>query len=196
MRDNRNSGKGTRFMARRAAAIAADLLLLFFVVSVARTESLQIASRSVTQSEGTISRETVVTIEGVEGPPKPQSETKPELKPAKPDAQPEGQVRPELQAKPEPQVRPERAVKPEIQTKPEGQWSVQVRASQVQSESFGLAKRLKDKGYDAHVVEGQVQGQIWYRVRIGHFVTKQEAQALLNTLKSKEGLSGTFLVGP
>lgn len=112
-------------------------------------------SQSVTKSEGTISRETIVTIEGREAPPKPKSEVK-----------------------------------------PEGRWSVQVKASQIQSDSLGLAKKLKDKGYDTKVVEAQVQGRTWYRVNVGHFVTKQEAQVLLNILKSKEGLGGAFLVGP
>ncbi len=177
-------------MFRQSLATAADLLFLVVFVSAARTESFQIASRSVTQSEGTISRETVVTTGGVEAPPKAESDVKSEGQ-AKPEGQikPEGPVRSEGQTKPEGQIRSEQA-------KPKGQWSVQVRASQVQGESFGLAMKLKDKGYDAHVVEGQVQGQTWYRVRVGHLVTKQEAEALLNALKSKEGLTGTFLVGP
>jgi len=143
------------FVVRQTAAISANFLFLFLSASVARTEWLQIASQSVTQSEGTISRETIVTVESPEPPPKPKSEAK-----------------------------------------PEGQWAVQVRASQTRSDSLGLAKKLKAKGYDAQVVEGQIQGRTWYRVHVGHFVTKQEAQALLNMLKSKEGLSGAFLVGP
>ncbi len=142
-------------VVRHTAAITANFRFLFFLVSVARTEWIEIASQSVTQSEGTISRETIVTVESPEPPPRPKSEAK-----------------------------------------PEGQWAVQVRASQIQSDSLGLAKKLKAKGYDAQVVEGQIQGRTWYRVHVGHFVTKQEAQALLNTLKSKEGLSGAFLVGP
>jgi cell division protein FtsN len=133
----------------------ADFLFFFFLASVARTEVLEIASQSVTKSEGTISRETIVTVEGPEAPPKPKSEVK-----------------------------------------PEGRWSVQVKASPIRSESFGLATKLKDKGNDTQVVEAQVQGRTLYRVRVGHLATKQDAQALLNLLKSKEGLGGAFLVGP
>lgn len=155
------------FVVRQTAAISANFLFLFLSASVARTEWLQIASQSVTQSEGTISRETIVTVESPEPPPKPKSE-----------------------------VKSKNELKPESAVKPEGQWSVQVRASQIQSDSLGLAKKLKAKGYDTEVVEAQIQGRTWYRVHVGHFVTKQEAQALLNTLKSKEGLSGAFLVGP
>jgi cell division septation protein DedD len=59
-----------------------------------------------------------------------------------------------------------------------------------------LAKKLKDKGYDTHVAEARSHGRMWYRVRVGHFATKHEAQALLNILKSKEGLGSAFLVGP
>ena len=118
-------------------------------------ELLEMVSQSVTKSEGTISRETMVTIEGLEAPPKPKSEIK-----------------------------------------PEGQWAVQIRASQIQRDTLGLANKLKDKGYHTQVVEAQVQGRTWYRVRVGHFATKQEAQALLNILKSKEGFGGAILVGP
>ena len=149
---------------RKIAAITADFLFLIVFVSVARTAGLELASQSVTQSEGTISRETIVTVEKPEPAPKPKAELKPE------------------------------GHKSEVG--PERQWSVQVKASQIQSESLGLAKKLKNKGYNTQVVEAQIQGRTWYRVRIGRFATQQEAQALLTTLKSKEGLSGAFLVGP
>ncbi len=159
-------GKKTEshLVMRKIAEITARILFLFFFVLVARTDRVVIASQSVTQSEGTISRETIVTVERPEPPQKSKSELKPE------------------------------SHKSEV--KSERQWSVQVRASQIQSESSGLAKKLKDKGYDTEVVEAKVQGRTWYRVHVGHFATQQEAQALLNTLKSKEGLSGAFLVGP
>jgi cell division septation protein DedD len=159
------------FVVRRTATIIADFLFLFFFVSLARTELLAIASQSVTKSEGAISRETFVAVEGVEAPPKPNVEVKPETKPlAKPEAKPEA--------------------------KPKGQWSVQVNASRNQTDSLKLAKKLKDKGYDTQVVEAHVQGRTWYRVRVGHFATKQDAQALLNILKSKEGLGRALLIGP
>ncbi len=149
---------------RRIAAVTLNFLFLLCFVSPARTDWLQVASQSVTQSDGTISRETIVTVEKPEPAPKPKTEVKPEDHKA--------------------------------EVKPQRRWSVQVRASQIQSESSGLAKKLKDKGYDTEVVEARVQGRTWYRVHVGHFATQQEAQALLNTLKSKEGLSGAFLVGP
>jgi cell division septation protein DedD len=170
-----DSGRSDRakdnFLVRRTAAITAAFLLLFFFVSLARTELLEMASQSVTKSEGTISRETIVTTEGIKAPPKPKGEAKPLAKPiAKPEAKPVA--------------------------KPEGQWSVQVSASRIETESLKMAKRLKDKGYDTRVVETRSQGHTWYRVRVGHLATKREAQALLNILKSKEGLGGAFLVGP
>jgi cell division septation protein DedD len=162
-------------------------LLVFFLASLARTELLEMASQSVSKSEGTISRETIVTTEGNKAPPKPKGNAKPLEKPeAMPVARP--LEKPEAMPVARPVAKPE--------AKPKGQWSVQVSASRVQSDSSKLAKKLKDKGYDTQVVETRSHGRMWYRVHVGHLATKQEAQALLNLLKSKEGLGGAFLVGP
>lgn len=183
----RSSKAKENILVRRTATIAAVLLLLVFFTSLARTDWLEMASQSVTKSEGTISREIVVTTEGINAPPRPKGEAKPEAKPlAKPEAKPIAR----------PVVKPEGTPVAKPEAKPQGPWSVQVKASQIQSESLGLAKKLKNKGYDTQVVEAQIQGRTWYRVRVGHLATKQEAQALLNTLKSKEGFVGAFLVGP
>lgn len=141
------------------------------------------ASQSVTRSEGTISRETIVTTEGIKAPPNPKSEALPR---AKPEANPVEQ----------PAAKPEAKTAARVEPKPEGQWSVQVGASRIQTDALRLAKKLKAKGYDTHVAEGRSQGRAWYRVRVGHLATKHEAQVLLNILKSKEGLGGAFLVGP
>jgi DedD protein len=72
-------------------------------------------------------------------------------------------------------------------------WTVQVKSSPDKKYADGWADRLKTKGYDAFVVDADVKGQTWYRVRVGHFAARQEAEALRSTLESKEGLSGSFL---
>jgi cell division protein FtsN len=132
-----------------AAGTLTALLPLAFCLS-AKGENLQLASGPVlTKSEGTISREVVITVEESSKP-----------------AQPE---------------------------KPKGGWSVQVRAFSSRNESLKLSKTLQHKGYDAYVVEALVGGQTWYRVRIGNMATRDEAQALLKTLKSKESFNDAFL---
>jgi DedD protein len=72
-------------------------------------------------------------------------------------------------------------------------WTVQVKSSPEKKYADSWADRLKTKGYDAFVVDADVKGQTWYRVRVGHFAARQEAEALRATLESKEGLSGSFL---
>jgi DedD protein len=72
-------------------------------------------------------------------------------------------------------------------------WTVQVKSSPDKKYADSWADRLKTKGYDAFVVDADVKGQTWYRVRVGHFAARQEAEALRATLESKEGLSGSFL---
>jgi DedD protein len=84
---------------------------------------------------------------------------------------------------------------PEAQTakaemaKREGPWAVQVTAYSIENEAKALAKKLKDKGYDAYVVTSQVKGRAWYRVRVGHLETRDQAQQLQETLKQKENLT-------
>ena len=76
---------------------------------------------------------------------------------------------------------------------PELLWTVQVKSSPGKKIADIWADRLKTKGYDAFVVETDIKGQTWYRVRVGRLATRQEAEALRSTLESQEGLSGAFL---
>jgi len=72
-------------------------------------------------------------------------------------------------------------------------WSVQVNAFVRQENSRSLTKRLKDKGYDAYVVSTKIDGQTWYRVRVGHLATQEEAKPLLQTLQKKEKYTKAFI---
>ncbi len=72
-------------------------------------------------------------------------------------------------------------------------WTVQIKSSPDKKFADNWADRLKAKGYDAFVVDADVKGQTWYRVRVGHFAAREEAEALRATLESKEGLSGSFV---
>lgn len=73
---------------------------------------------------------------------------------------------------------------------------MQVRAFSSRNESTELSKKLQHKGYDAYVVEAPAGRQTWYRVRVGNVTTREEAQALLKVLKSKEGFNDAFLAQP
>jgi len=72
-------------------------------------------------------------------------------------------------------------------------WTVQV-ASLVQSrDAEGIAKKLKDKRYDAYVVAAEVKSKLWHRVRVGQGVELAEAVELRKTLKGKENFDQAFI---
>jgi len=97
--------------------------------------------------------------------------------------------------KPSPAARQEQGQKTEAVKKDSAEqvWTVQIKSSPDKKDADRWVDRLKAKGYDAFVVEGDVKGQTWYRVRVGHFAARQEAEALRTALESQEGLSGGFL---
>jgi cell division protein FtsN len=97
--------------------------------------------------------------------------------------------------KPSPVARQEQLQKMEAVKKDSAEqaWAVQIKSSPDKKFADAWADRLKAKGYDAFVVEGDVKGQTWYRVRVGHFAARADAEALRTDLESKEGLSGGFL---
>jgi cell division septation protein DedD len=74
----------------------------------------------------------------------------------------------------------------------EGPWFVQVKALPNEALAANLTKRLNEQGYDAYVVRANVNGQTWYRVRVGHWPTRQKATTMLRTLQVSEGFLDAF----
>jgi cell division septation protein DedD len=72
-------------------------------------------------------------------------------------------------------------------------WTIQVKSSTDRTFADNWVDRLKAKGHEAYMVEADVKGQTWYRVRVGQLNTRQEAETLQSTLEAQEGLGGTFL---
>jgi general secretion pathway protein D len=97
---------------------------------------------------------------------------------------------PEPESKAAPEIAPENsaAIGPEARKAETTArvWTVQVDAYPDELSSRMVAQRLKQKGYDAYVVLTNVKGREWYRVRVGHFVTRSEAKELLEDLQNKE----------
>jgi cell division septation protein DedD len=100
-----------------------------------------------------------------------------------------GSSAPEIKKEAPAQKMPEAQTAKAEMAKREGPWAVQVTAYSIENEAKALAKKLKDKGYDAYVVTSQVKGRAWYRVRVGHLETRDQAQQLQETLKQKENLT-------
>jgi cell division septation protein DedD len=66
-----------------------------------------------------------------------------------------------------------------------GDFAVQVAALNAREEAEGVAKRLATKGYEAYVVPPG-NGAVMYRVRVGHFKTRREAEPVSAKLQKEE----------
>ena len=71
-------------------------------------------------------------------------------------------------------------------------WTVQVNAFPDEKSAKTLVDRLRDKGYNAYLSESRIQGRVWYRVRVGRFESRDEAEKTQESLKRKEHLAKAF----
>ena len=80
-----------------------------------------------------------------------------------------------------------------VERKQTGQgWTVQVNAFPDAQSAKIWVDRLKNKGYNAYVTEVRVKDKIWYRVRVGHYESRAEAEKVEETLKNKENFTKAF----
>jgi len=71
-----------------------------------------------------------------------------------------------------------------------GLWSVQVAAFKTQAQADGLQKQLKQAGLDAYVASAVAsEGQTNYRVRVGTFKSKAEAQRMAERVRGERSLA-------
>jgi cell division septation protein DedD len=71
-------------------------------------------------------------------------------------------------------------------------WTVQVNAFPDENSAKTWVDRLRDKGYNAYLSESRSQGRVWYRVRVGRFESRDEAEKTQESLKRKEHLAKAF----
>jgi cell division septation protein DedD len=71
-------------------------------------------------------------------------------------------------------------------------WTVQVNAYPDERSAKQLVDRLKNRGYNAVITEARNQGKVWYRVRVGRYGSREEADKAMEDLKSKEKLEKAF----
>jgi septal ring-binding cell division protein DamX len=76
---------------------------------------------------------------------------------------------------------------------PAAMWTVQIAASLAKESSAQQLDRLKAKGYDGYIVETERDGRVWYRVRVGHFGSRAEAETLRSRLQTQEGFQNAFI---
>ena len=71
-------------------------------------------------------------------------------------------------------------------------WYVQANAFPDEKSGKVSVDRLKNKGYNAHLMEARNNGKLWYRVRVGEFSSREEAERIADILKSKENFPKAF----
>jgi cell division protein FtsN len=81
---------------------------------------------------------------------------------------------------------------PPENTNDAGKWTVQVNAFPDERSAQSWVDRLKNKGYNAYVTEIRSKGRTWYRVRVGRYGSREEADRIAEALKSKENLPKAF----
>jgi cell division septation protein DedD len=72
-------------------------------------------------------------------------------------------------------------------------WAVQVMATPDRGVATVWIEKLKAKGYEAFVVEAEIDGKTWYRVRLGNFKTRRDAETLGALVRLKEGFHDAFV---
>lgn len=111
--------------------------------------------------------------------------------PAPPAAKPT----PQANATPAAAQETKAAAQPPAGPAAEGQWkhALQAMASPVEGEANAFAERLKTAAIPAYVVRAEVNGHVWYRVRVGRFATAEEAQRYGAEARSRARAAGVAL---
>jgi general secretion pathway protein D len=65
-------------------------------------------------------------------------------------------------------------------------YTLQVASMQTAEAAGQLINQLNGKGYAAYMVRSEVEGTVWYRIRIGYFATKKDASAIIDRLKADQ----------
>lgn len=91
-----------------------------------------------------------------------------------------------------PRVAKVEETKPPVKTTlkpPAGRYTVNVASFREKARAERLMKELDGKGYRAFVAKSALPKKgTWYRVSVGRFSSREEAQAFAKTLKEKEGM--------
>lgn len=65
-------------------------------------------------------------------------------------------------------------------------YTLQVASVQSREKAERLLEQLTGQGYAAYMVRSDVDGQTWFRIRIGYFTTQQEAQPIVSRLRAEQ----------
>ena len=88
---------------------------------------------------------------------------------------------------------PNAVATPAVRTGARGDWSVQVSATRDPRTADAILRRLKTKGYEAFVLKVRRRGETFYRVRVGHYASLEEAQQVVTRLRREPGVPEAFV---
>ena len=71
-------------------------------------------------------------------------------------------------------------------------WRAQVNAFPDERSAKQIVDRLKNKGYNAYVTEVQNRGKSWFRVSVGKYNSREEADKIVEVLRTKENFPKAF----
>jgi cell division septation protein DedD len=72
-------------------------------------------------------------------------------------------------------------------------WRAQVNAFPDDRSAKQIVDRLRNKGYNAYVTEVENRGRTWYRVNVGKYQTREEADKVAEVLRTKENYTKAFV---
>jgi cell division septation protein DedD len=72
-------------------------------------------------------------------------------------------------------------------------WRAQVNAYPDERSAKLIVDRLKDKGYNAYVTEVQNKGKTWFRVSVGTYGSRDDADKAVELLRTKENFPKAFV---
>lgn len=73
-----------------------------------------------------------------------------------------------------------------------GRYTVQVSSWKSKAKANRQAQELSAAGFDAYVMDGEVNGESWHRVRVGRFGTTGEAKDVIAKMQS-QGVDGVWI---
>ena len=122
--------------------------------------------------------------------PQPAAVPEEPVEPAKPLVEPEPEPQPEPAA-----AKPETEKKP-TKSEPLGSWVVQMGSFSSEQNALRMRDRLRKSGFATQVEKADIDGKLRFRVRVGPFLERADAERSRKQIQDKLTLKGRVLSYP
>lgn len=96
---------------------------------------------------------------------------------------------------PKPEPKKEAAAK-ETKNAQKGSWAVHVASYATRDEAAAMQKKLKEDGYNAYITDFNLKGKQWYRLRVGFYLSEEDAKAVSKKIAKTYNIAGVWAVKP